>query len=134
MRIAFRRSNACLAVDQISIWRPRADWRCGRSTCSRTWPAASSVHTTSSATCIGPANGPIKNDADADIVGLLFVTDPERGSIDTPHGLVDLLQMVGITSAEVEDLKANRRTARAIAAELAASNPPLITNLDRSSR
>jgi len=81
-----------------------------------------------------PANGPIESDADTDIVGLLFVTDPELGSIDTPHGRVDFLQMVGITSAEVEDLKARRRTAREIAAELAASNPLLITDLARSSR
>ncbi len=81
-----------------------------------------------------PANGPIESGADTDIVGLLFVTDPELGSIDTPHGRVDFLQMVGITSAEVEDLKARRRTARQIAAELAASNPLLITDLARSSR
>src|SRR5205085_4438852 len=51
-----------------------------------------------------PANGPIKLEYDTDMVGLIFVLDPELPPVETPHGRVDFLQMVGITSAELEDI------------------------------
>jgi len=79
-----------------------------------------------------PANGPIQADGDTDIVGLMFVNDPQLPSIDTPHGRVEFLQMVGLTSAEVEALKAKTATAEEIATRLAESDPLLVTDLARS--
>lgn len=38
-----------------------------------------------------PANGPIKLDTDTDMVGLIFVRDPELPPTDTPHGRVEFL-------------------------------------------
>ncbi|KQV55035.1 MULTISPECIES: suppressor of fused domain protein [unclassified Duganella] len=80
-----------------------------------------------------PANGPIYLDSDTDLVGLVCVLDPELQPIDTPHGRVEFLQLVGITSAELEDIKANRRTSKAVADSLREGNPLLITDLGRRS-
>lgn len=80
-----------------------------------------------------PANGPIRLECDTEITGLVFTTDPELGKISTPHGEVTFLQMVGITSAEVERLKLNP-TPEAVSAlieELRKDNPLLITDLNR---
>lgn len=50
-----------------------------------------------------PANGPIRlnSTAEINIVGVAFVSDPELGKIQTPHGEVSFLQMVGLTANEM---------------------------------
>ena len=56
--------------------------------------------------------------------------------MDTPHGKVDFLQVVGITTAELEKLKhANllKEAIKTLAAEIAKENPLFITDLERSS-
>ncbi len=78
-----------------------------------------------------PANGPIKLDSGTDMVGLIFVRDPELPAIDTPHGRVEFLQMVGVTGAELDDIMSKRRTCQEVAASLREANPLLITDLDR---
>lgn len=80
-----------------------------------------------------PANGPIRLDTETDIVGLVFAEDPELGRIQTPHGEVIFLQMVGITSAELEHLKENPTlgAVEELINELKKDNPLLITNLNR---
>jgi len=78
-----------------------------------------------------PANGPIKLDTDTDMVGLIFVRDPELPPMDTPHGRVEFLQMVGVTTSELEDIKAKRRTVQEVAAFLREQNPLLVTDLNR---
>lgn len=77
------------------------------------------------------ANGPIRADFETDLVGLIFVRDPELGKIETPHGEVSFLQMVGITQSELDDLFANRITAVDMADSLAENNPLLLTDLAR---
>lgn len=81
------------------------------------------------------ANGPIRTETEAtiDIVGLIFVPDPELGKLETPNGEVQFLQMVGITSKELERLEANpiRGEVKKLADELAVNNPLLITDLLR---
>ncbi|AKJ31927.1 suppressor of fused domain protein [Caldimonas brevitalea] len=79
-----------------------------------------------------PANGPIRADAQTDIVGLMFVHDPQLPAMETPHGRVEFLQMVGLTSSEVADLMAKRRTTTEIAATLSKADPYLVTDLARS--
>lgn len=82
-----------------------------------------------------PANGPIRTEtkAEIDIVGLIFALDPELGKIETPHGEVSFLQMVGITSKELERLKANPTTdeVKKLVDEMRKDNPMLITDLLR---
>lgn len=78
-----------------------------------------------------PANGPIKLESDSDMVGLIFVRDPELSPIGTPHGKVEFLQMVGVTALELEDIKSKRRTAQDVIASLQEGNPLLVTDLNR---
>lgn len=47
-----------------------------------------------------PANGPIRLNTNTDIIAIAFAPDPQLGSITTPNGTVDFLQMVGLTSQE----------------------------------
>lgn len=80
-----------------------------------------------------PANGPIRLQTETDITGFVFALDPELGKINTPHGEVSFLQLVGITSAELERLKQNPTTANVenLINELKVHNPLLITDLKR---
>ncbi len=80
-----------------------------------------------------PANGPIRLDTDTAITGFVFAMDPELGKIDTPHGEVSFLQLVGITEDEVTALKANPTTGEVekLVNQLKKDNPLLITDLNR---
>lgn len=80
-----------------------------------------------------PANGPIRLDTETEITGFVFTLDPELGKIQTPHGEVSFLQMVGITNAEVEQLKLNPTTdaVKELIDRLKVDNPLLITDLNR---
>jgi hypothetical protein len=80
-----------------------------------------------------PAGGPLCTDMDTDIIGVVFALDPELGRIDTPHGEVSFLQLVGITSAELAKLQLDPKTdaVAALIAELRASDPLLVTDMQR---
>jgi len=80
-----------------------------------------------------PANGPIRLETETNITGVVFVLDPELGKINTPHGEVSFLQMVGITNEEVERIKQNPTVGEVqqLIDELKRSNPLLITDLER---
>jgi len=80
-----------------------------------------------------PANGPIRLNTETEITGFVFALDPELGKIDTPHGEVSFLQLVGITNAEVEDLKKSPTigAVQELIEKLKKNNPLLITDLTR---
>ena len=80
-----------------------------------------------------PANGPIRSEFDTEITALAFVLDPELGKIDTPHGEVMFLQMVGLTTNEYEELKQNPNTneTEKLIEKLKQTNELLITDLNR---
>ena len=78
-----------------------------------------------------PTNGPVKLGSGTDIVGLAFVRDPENPAIDSPHGSVEFLQIVGLTTKELEDVRSNRRTCEEVVTSLRQTNPLLITDLNR---
>ncbi len=78
-----------------------------------------------------PANGPIRLDTETDITALVFVNDPEIKKIQTPHGEVSFLQIVGITSAEYEHIKENPETVEELVNKLKENNPLLVTDLNR---
>lgn len=77
-------------------------------------------------------NGPIVAGSSSAIRAILFVADavlPAR--IDTPHGVVRFLQIVGITLDELEAIK--RWDARAFASLLWDEEPGLLTDVHRQS-
>lgn len=82
-----------------------------------------------------PANGPIRLNTDTDITAIAFVSDPELGTIDTPNGAVYFLQMVGLTSAEYDQLQQEGTTTATakLLEQLKQKNPLLITDLNRKS-
>jgi suppressor of fused-like protein len=45
-------------------------------------------------------NGPIAADRPTQLTKAFFALDPELGTIDTPHGTVEFLQVVGVTADE----------------------------------
>ncbi len=51
-------------------------------------------------------NGPIEARSDTAITAGCFILDPELGEIDTPHGSVQFVQVVGITADELAAIKA----------------------------
>lgn len=72
---------------------------------------------------------------DSDITALIFINDPELGVIETPHGTVQFLQIVGLTSKEYNDYKQNTNENRGIKLieKIRLENPLFITDLDRKS-
>jgi hypothetical protein len=80
-----------------------------------------------------PTNSPIYLDYDTALVGLAFVEDSELGTIETPHGQVQFLQMVGITQKELDVLLANpvKGAVMQLIDQLKVGNDLLITDLDR---
>lgn len=78
-----------------------------------------------------PAGGPIRADYPTAIVGLAFLNDPTLDPIDSPHGQVEFVQAFGLTQGEVDALKAKSRTATEIVESHRATNPLLVTDLER---
>lgn len=75
------------------------------------------------------ANGPIALDRDTALCSMGFALDPELGSIDTPHGSVAFLQVVGLTAAE--EAAARRWNTRKLLDTLMPAMPLWITDLSR---
>ncbi|SIR95361.1 Suppressor of fused protein (SUFU) [Micromonospora avicenniae] len=73
--------------------------------------------------------GPITGEPNSRLTAVAFVVDPELGTIDTPHGAVQFLTVLGITTDELARMKATS-TAHVVA-ELAATTPLLITDAGR---
>jgi hypothetical protein len=80
-----------------------------------------------------PINEPIRLDTETEIVGVIFVEDPELGKVETPHGAVTFLQMVGITAKELAVLMETPtiEAVEALANTLRKDNPLMITDLNR---
>lgn len=77
-------------------------------------------------------NGPISLDRpDTAIRAITFAEDPELGTIDTPHGSVRFLQVVGLTLDEYE--AGMRWDVQHLLRALATSMPLLVTDLARHS-
>lgn len=80
-----------------------------------------------------PAGGPIRLNTETEITGLITVLDPDLGKIQTPNGEVSFIQLVGITSKELEKLQQNptKSEVEKLIEELKKDNPKLITDLKR---
>ncbi|MEX1131836.1 MAG: suppressor of fused domain protein [Flavobacteriales bacterium] len=80
-----------------------------------------------------PAGGPLCTDMQTEITGVVFALDTELGRMDTPHGEVSFLQMVGITTAELSRLQADpsMEAVETLIEELRARDPLLVTDMER---
>lgn len=76
-------------------------------------------------------DGQINDDAETQITAAAFSRDLELGSITTPHGKVDFLQIVGITEDEIAGAFAKKYTCADLLQALSRDNPMLITDFDR---
>ncbi len=76
-------------------------------------------------------NGPIASGRVTKITAVCFVTDPDLPSIDTPHGRVEFIQIVGITRDELMAAKAWQRSS--FIEVLSRVSPKLVTDLGRAS-
>jgi hypothetical protein len=78
-----------------------------------------------------PANGPIRLEYDTRIHALGFLTDKDLGEIETPHGKVKFLQVIGLTQKEYDAVRNKKRKLDDIFEKLSIGNPLLVTDLDR---
>lgn len=76
-------------------------------------------------------NGPIALEHETDIHAIAFIQDPQLGAIETPHGYLHFLQIVGITADELKIMQ--QWTTADLLAILSADNPLLVTDLARKS-
>jgi hypothetical protein len=79
------------------------------------------------------ANGPIRIDCDTEITALALVLDPELGKMETPHGEVMFLQIVGLTTSEYAELKQSSKNNKVeeLIEKLKKDNEFLVTDLSR---
>jgi hypothetical protein len=77
------------------------------------------------------ANGPIRQDHETALTALAFAEDPELGTISTPHGRMQFLQVIGLTSDEYA--AARQWNTDGVLSLLAEQAPLLVTDLDRPS-
>lgn len=77
------------------------------------------------------ANGPIALDRETALRSLAFVSDPELPPIETPHGQVEFIQLVGLTLDE--EAAAKRWQTPRLLDALLAHMPLWITDISRAS-
>lgn len=68
---------------------------------------------------------------DSNITALLVVNDTEAQSLNTVHGKVEFMQLVGITQRELEILMDDRTKAEVLVEEMRKDNPYLVTDMGR---
>jgi hypothetical protein len=76
-------------------------------------------------------NGPIALETDTQLQAVAFIADPELPAIDTPHGSVEFIQIVGLTLDEMEAGK--QWQTRGLLDALLPYMPLWTTDLSRSS-
>jgi hypothetical protein len=76
-------------------------------------------------------NSPIALEEETDIRAVAFATDSQLGAIDTPHGRLTFLQVVGLTHDELGAIK--DWNTGGLLEVLAEGNPLLVTDLSRHS-
>lgn len=79
------------------------------------------------------ANGSLRLGTDTALTAVAFAPDPQLGTLETPHGEVAFLQMVGLTEVEYEWLRQEPTTQRteALLARMRQDDPWLCTDLTR---
>lgn len=75
------------------------------------------------------AKGPIKAESTTDKTAIVFVSDPELPTAETPHGSLDFLQIAGITADELSGLQSQALSVESLIEKKTAVQPLLITSL-----
>lgn len=76
-------------------------------------------------------NGPMSPHDPTELVSGLFVQDPDLGALETPSGMVEFVQLVGITSDELRAVQ--RWNGLGMAEQIKRWYPKLVTDLSRTS-
>jgi len=74
----------------------------------------------------------IKIGEDSKLTALLIVEDTELSGIDTVHGRLDFMQLVGITQKELEAVMETPDKSKELVENMKKDNPMLITDLSRT--
>lgn len=69
---------------------------------------------------------------DSAITALIVINDTEAQGIETVHGKVDFLQLVGITQSELEKLKEDPTISKQLIETMKSDNPFLVTDMSRT--
>ena len=75
---------------------------------------------------------PIKIGSDSKITALIIGKDTELSSIDTVHGKVEFMQLIGITERELQVIKEDREQVSVLIERMKQNNPMLVTDLTRT--
>ena len=73
----------------------------------------------------------LRLDCETDLVALFFIEDSELKTINTVHGEVKFLQVVGITEKEFQSIKNEEIKVNDLAKALQKETPLLVTDLCR---
>ncbi len=73
--------------------------------------------------------GPITGKPDTRLTALAFTEDPQLSQISSPNGTVNFIAVVGITAAELAQMKTS--TTEAVLADLRNRSPLLVTDVGR---
>ncbi|KXX69784.1 suppressor of fused domain protein [Flammeovirga sp. SJP92] len=76
-------------------------------------------------------SGPVDPESNTKIEAILFVKDPELGTIQTEFGEVTFLQLFGLTESEYEGITEKSIDRRAFIKKEQLTNPQLITDITR---
>ncbi|MCQ2465201.1 MAG: suppressor of fused domain protein [Oscillospiraceae bacterium] len=82
--------------------------------------------------CIPGDGSPLHTDTDSKITALLAVKDTSANDIDTVHGKVEFIQMVGITESELKAVKKDFNNIGVLLALMKKDNPELVTDMKRT--
>ena len=116
---------------ELTMRIPRADGEAQPPQWPLTLLARLGEYVFSSASPFGPGHrldpgGPITGTTDTRLTAVAFTADPELPSITTANGSVEFLEVVGISSAELEQMQ--QSTTAAVLKDLADQNPQLVTD------
>lgn len=75
---------------------------------------------------------PIKLESDSKITSLIIVEDEELHTLQTIHGEVKFLQLVGVTWNEIQIIKEDRSKLYELVKLMKQDNPMLVTDLNRT--
>ena len=78
-----------------------------------------------------PLGGPIRAESETDIVGVAFVMDDDLREIDTPHGKVVFMQIIGLNTAQLKRLEENstKDEIMAVVDEIKSVNPKFVCEI-----
>lgn len=75
---------------------------------------------------------PIRIGADSQITGLIIINDTSAKTLETVHGKVEFLQLVGVTTQEIDAIREDYSNLEKLIELMKQDNPEMITDLNRN--